>query len=385
MINTFIVDDEKIARNGIKNFIDWEQYGFKIVGEAANALEALKKISALSVNLIITDIKMPFLSGVEFMKIIKERYPSIFLIIISGYGEFEFAKEAIALGASAYLLKPVRQDELLKSLFSIKESIEKQTPPPEISPDAGNNSVSNADPINNGLGALSDTEDDNHFPYELLSMMNASLDISAHMASNDLQALEEVFEIISNEIQEQNIPPDYVKSFVTTHIYMQAQKTIARYGYKLQDVFENPANNYAKISECKTADEMMLLLKKLVLEVAEFISASYGTKHGALIDKVRQYIGENYSNGNLSLESVAANIGITKNYLSSIFKKESGITFSDYVKKLRMEHAVALLKTKKFYIYEVADMVGYNNVTWFCTVFKKFTGISPTDYINQGG
>ena len=128
---------------------------------------------------------------------------------------------------------------------------------------------------------------------------------------------------------------------------------------------------------------MLRLLQDLVMEVAAFIEVMCDTKRSALINKAKQYIQENYNDGNLSLESVANNIGITKNYLSLLFKKEGGLTFSEYLKGIRMENATALLKTKQYYVYEVAEKTGYNNVTWFCTVFKRYTGISPTEYISS--
>jgi two-component system, response regulator YesN len=120
MINTIIVDDEPSIRKGLKVIIDWEKLGFKIIGEASNGREALLLIEKEKPDLVITDIKMPEMSGLELIKKFKNLYTHTSYIILSGHGEFTLAREALHLGAFKYLLKPIDEDELELSLKEFK-------------------------------------------------------------------------------------------------------------------------------------------------------------------------------------------------------------------------------------------------------------------------
>ncbi|BBF45209.1 two-component response regulator yesN [Lachnospiraceae bacterium KM106-2] len=112
-----IVDDELIMRKGIRHIIDWEQEGFEIVGEASNGKEALSQIETLKPDIIIADVVMPVLNGVDFSKILNEKYPNIQLIILSSYNDFNFVRSTLLNQAVDYILKPtLNQEELLKAL-----------------------------------------------------------------------------------------------------------------------------------------------------------------------------------------------------------------------------------------------------------------------------
>lgn len=112
-----IVDDESSIRNGLLNFIDWNESGFNIVGEAANGKEALKKIEELNPQIVITDIVMPILDGVQLSKIIQSNYPNIKIVILSSHSDFEYVKKTFQSGAVDYILKPtLNPTELLNVL-----------------------------------------------------------------------------------------------------------------------------------------------------------------------------------------------------------------------------------------------------------------------------
>ena len=105
--------------------------------------------------------------------------------------------------------------------------------------------------------------------------------------------------------------------------------------------------------------------------------------HHNLIQQAIDYITANFSNTELSLQNVAAQIHLSPTYLSNIFKKEQGINFSDFILELRMNKAKELLRDGTLKVYEVAQWVGYNNVHYFSSCFKKYTGISPMDFKNH--
>ena len=105
----FFVEDEIVTREGIRENVDWKANGFEFCGEASDGEIALPLLQTTRPDVLITDIRMPFMDGLQLCKIIRERMPSIKIIILSGHDEFEYAQKAIELGVTEYLLKPVRQ------------------------------------------------------------------------------------------------------------------------------------------------------------------------------------------------------------------------------------------------------------------------------------
>jgi two-component system response regulator YesN len=120
-----IIDDEQMIREGLKSIIDWEDLGFEIIGEASNGFEALKKIEVLDPDVILADIKMPFMDGISLTEKLKKMKKDFNIIFITAYSDFKFAKKAIDLGVSSYLLKPIDEDELTEILLKIKDEYNK--------------------------------------------------------------------------------------------------------------------------------------------------------------------------------------------------------------------------------------------------------------------
>ncbi|HLR41662.1 MAG TPA: response regulator transcription factor [Pseudogracilibacillus sp.] len=126
MFKVMIVDDEPMTRKGLETLIDWEFHGFEIVQTAASGGEALEKYSHVSPDLMIIDIRMPKMSGLELIERIREADQSIFFLILSGYAEFDYAKKAITHNVEGYMLKPVDEDELINYLGNIHKKLEER-------------------------------------------------------------------------------------------------------------------------------------------------------------------------------------------------------------------------------------------------------------------
>lgn len=118
-----MVEDEYVVREGIKNKIDWEGNGYEFVGEAGDGEQAYARIKKLSPDIVITDIRMPFMDGLELTKLIRESLPDTSVIILSGFGEFEYAKEGIQLGVAEYLLKPINSEELTAAINRVRDKV----------------------------------------------------------------------------------------------------------------------------------------------------------------------------------------------------------------------------------------------------------------------
>lgn len=125
MIKVFLVEDETIIRNAIHEMIPWNKYGFELVGEAGDGEIALPMIRKEKPDVLITDIKMPFMDGLSLSKLIRKEMPDIKIVIISGYDDFTYAQQAISLGVEQYLLKPITKTGFIEVLEEINEKYEK--------------------------------------------------------------------------------------------------------------------------------------------------------------------------------------------------------------------------------------------------------------------
>ena len=121
-----LVDDEEEVRKSIIKKINWQAAGFKVVGDAENGQEALEKIELLEPDVVLTDIKMPYMDGLTLAGKIREKYPSIKMVIFSGFDDFEYAKQAIKFNVIEYILKPVNVEELTAILLKIKSNLDEE-------------------------------------------------------------------------------------------------------------------------------------------------------------------------------------------------------------------------------------------------------------------
>ncbi len=236
MLRVFLAEDEYVIREGIKKNIDWEAVGCEFCGEAADGETALEKVTELKPDLIISDIRMPFMDGLEFCSKAKELFPDIHIILLTGYEEFEYARKAIDIGVVRYLTKPISREELSKILSDIS---------------------------------------------------------SRYKGKED-------------------------------------ETSVAQY-------------------------------REVICSVIE-------------------YIEEHYAEEDLSLSKAAEHIGLSPNHLSAVFKEETGRSFTKYLTDHRIKTAKNLLDTSKKRSSEIAELVGYPDPHYFSSVFKKQTGMTPSQY-----
>lgn len=126
MIKIFLVEDEFVIRNGIKNSIEWSREGYEFVGEASDGELAYPMILKEKPDILITDIKMPFMDGLALSNLVSKELPNTKIIIVSGYDDFEYARQAIRIGVEQYLLKPITKAMLIKTLNEVQEKIQSE-------------------------------------------------------------------------------------------------------------------------------------------------------------------------------------------------------------------------------------------------------------------
>ena len=126
MMKVIITDDEIQIRKGLRMKVDWEEEGFQIAGEASNGKEALELLRNMEIDLVITDMRMPIMDGIELAKQCQQEFPTVKVIVLSGYSDFELVRGSMKEGVKDYLLKPVAPDELVEALQKVRKVIEEE-------------------------------------------------------------------------------------------------------------------------------------------------------------------------------------------------------------------------------------------------------------------
>lgn len=357
MIKVMIVDDEPYIRQGIQILINWVQYGFEICGEAANGKEAIELLKDMNVDLIITDIKMPEMSGIELIEYTWEHISDkIRFILLSGYYEFEYAKKAIKYDVADYILKPVQQEELIHALEDYKKQFKrwnKEYKNLEISEKIVFDGYLSKDIMDDLIRAIEE--------YDIEKM------------SRKIEIVDVYFKEIAADKETIKINLDYllfnlvnlVKELKPEIDQEEVNKIIIQSGYNQIVASGNAAD-----------------LKKFTLEFSTYLNRLRQYALGGVLTEIEKEITEHYMD-NLSLKSLSEKYYMNSAYLGQIFKKQYGISFKDYLNSYRIDRAAELLIRSDVMIYEVAIAVGFNSTDYFINKFVELKGSTPLRYKKQ--
>ncbi|WP_455815355.1 response regulator transcription factor [Clostridium butyricum] len=407
-----VVDDDNIIRMGLTKMIEKIDESYEVISSFQNGaltLEYLKNHSK-EVDLVITDIKMPVMTGIELIEnSIKELDKSPLFLVLSGYDEFNYVRDTMKMGAFNYLLKPIKRDELKKILKEVDERI--------------NEIKSNDKIIDKSIEILKK----DFFKNILFSSKELNKKVENPLLEN-LQ-LNENYQykmIVLNKKVDSSILYDFIKGIMDVHkdieyssfgyndsvyiIFYINTKTNNNYN----DIFEFIVNKSDCFIELNISvyilddtDKIWRLREqsKLVKKMKENADESLNVKKYYLtqderlkeilnsdlndvnnnitvIKLAKDYIINNYNN-NISLKDVADEVYLSQNYLSELFKKEIGEGFYDFLSKYRIKKAKEVLLTTNLKVYEIAQMVGYNDSITFGRAFKKITGTTPNNFRNN--
>ena len=408
MLKVFLAEDEFVVREGIKNNIDWNAHGYQFCGEAGDGELAFSMIKDLKPDILITDIKMPFMDGLTLSRLIKAEFPSIEILLLTGYEDFEYAKEAISIGVASYLLKPISGDNLLKEIAKVAEKIEAKKRELEIAKKYEENMKERAELLKQTVDMLSDVP--NSFDWALKA--SAKNESGALSSADSLDNFRQDHEIIS-EIDPRHIDKKKVKEFLRigeeddTESFLEdflkgmgknaIRSTMLRqyismdFYFCVTDFVENelglsrnevdaliPASRLLS-DEKATCDYLADIVKKAIALRKENSQGKYRD----VVNEVIAYIDEHYSDEELSLNTVASHVNFSPNHLSAVFRQQTGQTFIKYLTDYRLEKAKELLLSTSKKSNEIGLLVGYKDPHYFSFLFKKIVGCTTTQY--RGG
>lgn len=352
-----LIDDEAWTRAVLRKLGSWQELGIEIIAEASDGKYGLELINRLQPDIIVTDVKMPHVDGIQLLKAVRESGNLAKVIFISGYDDYEYVRSAIKLNASDYLLKPIKQSELNQQLARCvaELAMQKEKAPFQTIQ------------LKGFIDASWEEE------YQILRNK-----IFEALHSEDPEILEKHFTALDTLVQKEgeNAP---MSSGTIIGVYYELNSRLQRYiwesGYELDEVFTVSLPTFV-FSNQVTFSDMLFHIKKLYLHTRQTVGDLEKLEKKIDTQKVEHYVQANFAKG-ITLESVADRFCISKEYLSKIFKKKTGVNFSVYITNLRMEKAKELLLVQKLPIKDIVFLTGYTDTAHFYKVFKKHFGETP--------
>ena len=372
--NLLLVDDEKPIREKLINNTDWKGNNYQVFA-AADGAEALEIIKNRGIDILVTDIQMPKLSGMNLIEKARKNSSHLKVIVISGFAEFEYAQKSIRYGVNEYLLKPFRSEKLLEVVNKARDELikEKNNEQRLALLRAEMSSYINENKLNSSYNWLID---DQFFQHQSLIMDRIDLNAVLKRGSRD-DILKTVNKIIDElESVDLNREKLYV---VLNNLILESFKIIKDLDYRVEDLLE--IINKEKIEKINSENlkEIEIILKEFLLRLHDLISFNPDDKNQQIINEMKEYIAANYQDG-ITLSEMARKFNLSSGHLSNLFHEETGESFSDYLNMIRLNKAKELLKTTDDKIYQIADQLGFNDAYYFSSWFKKLVGASPTTY-----
>lgn len=346
MYKVLIMDDEVWSRKVIKQLGEWDKLQLTIIGEAENGTQGLRMIAELTPDIVVTDMRMPGIDGVELLKALNDQHPLLKIIVMSGYDDFVYLKQAIRSQAKEYLLKPVDPEELNAALAQCVRELQTANQTSDI---AWKTPLIFADP----------TSLDHYLVLRQL-IYGYLLDLNAVGVLQTLESLAGFFEPMNMDNANLNkIGYDFslmLEEFVSTSGLEEQTKSEAL-------IWDSVTNTMRQIGE-------------IYSQAIESLIEARKNRNKLDLREVSAYINRHF-NEPITLETLALYFYISKEHLSRAFKTFSGETITDFINRKRMERAKELIVEHKLSIKHAAEMTGYSDLAYFYRVFKKHYGFAP--------
>lgn len=407
-----VVDDDNIIRMGLTKMIEKIDESYEVISSFQNGaltLEYLKNHSK-EVDLVITDIKMPVMTGIELIEnSIKELDKSPLFLVLSGYDEFNYVRDTMKMGAFNYLLKPIKRDELKKILKEVDERINEIKSNDKIidksieilKKDFFKNILFSSKELNNKVEnpLLENLQLNENYQYKMIVLnkkvdssilydfIKGIMDVHKDIEYSSFGYNDSVYIIFYINTKTNNNYND-IFEFIVNKSDCFIELNISVYILDDTDKIWRLREQSKLVKKMKENADESLNVKKYYLtqdeRLKEILNSDLNDVNNniTVIKLAKDYIINNY-NKNISLKDVADEVYLSQNYLSELFKKEIGEGFYDFLSKYRIKKAKEVLLTTNLKVYEIAQMVGYNDSITFGRAFKKITGTTPNNFRNN--
>lgn len=356
LFRVLVADDERIIREGITEYVPWEKLGLSLAGCAKNGDDALELIRREPVDIVVTDIRMPGLGGLEMAELLEQEAVPPFVVLISGYSDFAYAKKAVQLKCVVdYVLKPLELEQLEVVLLRTRELL-KERAASIVVPSA---------PRTKGAARLGGR----------MARMNAELIqlISAGEGDESVSQLRR----ISCFWDEKQVDGE-IRVRQSCELLLSMEGLLAGYGLNLREVCG--VQQAVEHVKALAPEKIEAFMERAVLACAMAVAAGGTRGRSALIRSAVEEIGRSYTMVDFSLQVLSGTLQVSPNYLSAKFKEETGMGFVRYLNEKRMERAKGLLGDVSRKVYEVAYMCGIEDVRYFTRLFKEYAGVTPKEY-----
>ena len=332
MYNILFIDDDKSIIYIVKRMKLWEKSDFKIKDTATNGKQALQLINENKYDLIITDIRMPMLDGLELLEKMRKNNDETLVCLSSTYNDFEYAKKGIQLDAVDYLLKPIKEEELEKSLKKAEMILEKKN-------------LSNI-----------------HIEKEKIDRWFFAL-----------------FDGKINDIS-QEIKNECKVNCLDNHVCVKMVK------YALENIWNKFCDVYKWITNLETFDFNIIKEESIDIQLTKYLNQLKNVidvfklgNQDSVINNICNAIVKNINSTSI-IEKVADELELTRDYVSKLFKSKVGITLNEYITIIKIEYAKKLLRSTNMKLYEISDCLGYSTVDYFGKLFKSRVLVTPMQY-----
>lgn len=359
LLTVMIVDDMEVLRRDVKRLKLWgENSGFIITEEAKDGLEALRKLEAAPVDLVITDIRMPNMDGIELLRNISEKKLWPLVVLLSDYTEYNYARQSLVYGAFDYLGRPVDEMELAKLLERVRERLEaKRQEEQKLIELQG--LVEDAFFTAADVGQI--VEAINRGEAKAAVLTAAMVDTVGATFNYDAGKALFILKNTANEL---------IQKILENHQWIESYTDVA--------LLKNTG-----FANCSGWEEIKAAVVDVTEKLSSVVVRFIGCPDHSMAKEVCMYVLEHIEE-ELSVKILSERLFISKSYLSDIFKQNMGISLLEYITMVKMERAKMLLREEKLRNYEIADKLGFQDHEYFGRVFKKHTGISLTEFRQKG-
>lgn len=412
-MKVFMADDEIVVREGIRESFPWDETPYTLVGEAPDGEMALPIIRDTNPDIVITDIRMPFMDGIELCRILRAQMPWIGIIVLSGYDEFEYARQCIRLGVREYLVKPINAENLREALDKVSEQLNEERKTIEHAASLRARLGSDEQLVKEKLIASLYSEEaaaeDSHSVLKHLHSMGcnviapfyavvdaafdpvgkgqeAAFNLSEssggvmHASSSRTGAALLVLGDNAGDAEER------AYAFATSLVRELERIGCGKIRVGIGDIVDAPEDI---LKSFKTARHIRHILvertdeKPMILGTREMGEVSDDPGTSKVISDAKLYMSEHFTDPNLMLQDVAKSVNMSNSRFSTVFSQQNGQTFTEYLISLRLGKAKEMLRTTGVKSTHIARECGYNDSHYFSYIFKKNVGITPSEYRAQ--